>query len=69
MANIIDFPQQGVIGASLRPRRYDIEIYQGDTFEVILNFKNGPNPTDLTGITYASAFKGISPTPIPPCNP
>lgn len=62
---IIDFPQQGTIGANLLPKRYDIDIYQGDTFEVILNFKDGSNVgVDLTGFTGRAQFKPTVGTPI-----
>jgi len=55
---VVDFPQQGTIGANLLPKRYDIEIYQGDTFEVVLNFKDGAqNPVDLTGFIGTVHFK------------
>ena len=55
---VVDFPQQGTIGANLLPKRYDIEIYQGDTFEVALNFKDGnQNPVDLTGFVGTVQFK------------
>lgn len=55
---IIDFPQQGTIGANLLPKRYDIDIYQGDTFEVILNFKDGLGVgVNLTGFTGKAQFK------------
>jgi len=57
MSTIVDFPSQGTIGANLKPKRYDLEIYQGDSFEAKLSFKqtNG-SPTDLTGITLAVGF-------------
>lgn len=52
MSTIIDSPSQGTIGTSLKPKRYDIEIYQGDTFEVSLEFLDATTaPVDLTGVT------------------
>jgi hypothetical protein len=38
--SIVDFPQQGTIGTSLKPKRYDIELYQGDDFAFDLIFKD-----------------------------
>lgn len=62
---IIDFPQQGTIGANLLPKRYDIDIYQGDTFEVILNFKNAEEVgVDLTGFTGRAQFKPTTGSPV-----
>jgi hypothetical protein len=55
---IIDYPQQGTIGANLLPKRYDIQIYQGDSFEVILNFKDATEVgVDLAGFTGRASFK------------
>lgn len=54
---IVDFPSQGSIGASLKPKRYDLEIYQGDTFEVPLAFlQPDETPVDLTGVTLKVGF-------------
>lgn len=44
---VVDYPQQGTIGANLLPKRYDITIYQGDTFNVVFNFKNNGVGVDL----------------------
>lgn len=55
---IANYPLQGTIGSSLLPKRYDIEIYQGDSFEVILNFKDASNVgVNLTGFTGKVQFK------------
>lgn len=54
---IVDFPSQGVIGTSLKPKRYDIEIYQGDTFGFTLVFKNGTTPVDVTGWTVQAQIR------------
>jgi hypothetical protein len=62
---IIDYEQQGTIGANLLPKRYDIKIYQGDTFEVILNFKDSNNVgVDLAGFTGRAQFKPTTGAPI-----
>jgi hypothetical protein len=54
---IVDFPSQGSIGASLKPKRFDLEIYQGDTFDVDLSFNQpGGAPVDLTAINLAVGF-------------
>jgi hypothetical protein len=48
--SIVDFPSQGTIGTNLKPKRYDIEVYQGDTLKFDLILKQ-PNTTavDVTG--------------------
>jgi hypothetical protein len=62
---IIDYEQQGTIGANLLPKRYDIKLYQGDTFEIILNFKDAGNVgVDLTGFTGRAQFKPATGAPI-----
>lgn len=62
---IIDYEQQGTIGANLLPKRYDIKLYQGDTFEVILNFKDASNVgVDLTGFVGRAVFKPTVGSPI-----
>jgi hypothetical protein len=62
---VIDYPQQGTIGANLLPKRYDIEIYQGDSFEVILNFKDSEGVgVDLAGFTGRAQFKPATGSPI-----
>lgn len=62
---IIDYEQSGTIGVNLLPKRYDIQLYQGDTFEVILNFKDSNNVgVDLTGFTGNCQFKPTTGAPI-----
>lgn len=62
---IIDYEQAGTIGVNLLPKRYDIDIYQGDTFEVILNFKDVSNVgVDLTGFTGRAQFKPTTGAPV-----
>lgn len=58
--SIVDFPQQGTIGASLMPKRYDIEIYQGDTFSFALVLKQDTTTViDVTGWTALAQIKKI----------
>lgn len=47
---IVDFPVEGTIGANLKPKRFNIEIYQGDTFRFVLAM-TGPSAAvlDTTG--------------------
>ena len=51
MSKVVDFPQQGTIGTSLKPKRYDIEVYQDDSFEFQMAFSFGGVPTNVTGWT------------------
>lgn len=70
MSIITDFPLVDTIGTSLRPQRYDIEMYQGDTFEVEFTFNQaGGAPVNLTGVTYASKFVGVDGAPDPVTQP
>lgn len=60
---IVDFPQAGTIGTSLLPTRWDIAIYQGDTFDVVVNFKDADDiGIDLTGFTALIQFKSSAGT-------
>ncbi len=55
---VIDYTSQGTIGTTLLPKRYDITIYQGDTFEVILNFKDSAgSAVNLSGFNGLVQFK------------
>jgi hypothetical protein len=50
MTTIVDFPLQGTIGANLMPKRFDIELYQGDTFKFVLAMTGPSNAVlDTTG--------------------
>src|SRR5689334_20393920 len=67
---ITDFTQAGTIGTSLRPKRYDIELFQGDSFDVSFTCKgSGGTPVNLTGVTAVAKFVGISPTVTPAQQP
>lgn len=55
---IIDYPSQGVIGTTRKPKRYDMEIYQGDTFQFYLSFTG--TGLDVTGWTASSTVKKVS---------
>jgi hypothetical protein len=56
--SIINSPTQG---ASIKPKRFDIEIYQGDDFEfnVVLKDNTG-TPLNLTGWTGIAQIKKSS---------
>lgn len=56
---VVDFPQQGTIGATLKPKRYDIEMYQDDTFRFAMKFLNGVTPVDLTGWTALAQIRQV----------
>jgi hypothetical protein len=59
MSTIVDFPVAGAnIGISRKPKRFDIELYQGDTFPFYLRFTG--TSLDVTGWTAASTVKKIS---------
>lgn len=48
--SITNFPTEGTVGTTLRPKRFDLEVYQGDTFTFNLVLKgDGGTPLDLTG--------------------
>jgi hypothetical protein len=61
--SIIDFPSEGDIGVDVRPKRYDIEIYQGDTFTFTMTFLDGATPVDVTGWTAQAQIKKMDNTP------
>ena len=59
--SIVDFPQQGTIGTSLMPKRYDIVLYQGDTFAFNLVLKDGSAAlVDVTGWTAEGQIKKVT---------
>lgn len=51
MAGVVDFPLAGTVGATLKPKRYDIEVYQDDSFEFTLTLSKASVPTNVTGWT------------------
>lgn len=56
--SITNFPIEGTVGTTLRPKRFDLEVYQGDTFTFNLVLKgNGGTPLDLTGWTALAQIK------------
>lgn len=57
---IVSYPQTGTVGSSRLPKRYDLEIYRGDTLDEIFTFKD-PNGVaiDLTGFTALVEFKEL----------
>jgi hypothetical protein len=58
--SITDFVQQGTIGSETKPKRYDIDMYQGDTFQFYLTF--GGSGLDVTGWAAASTVKTMDGT-------
>lgn len=48
---IIDFEQAGTLGGTQKPKRYDIEVYQDDSYEFQLKFATAGVPTNITGWT------------------
>ena len=61
MSTVIDYPSEGVIGISRKPKRYDIELYQGDTFSFALVLKNsGGTPINVTGWTAQAQVRKVS---------
>lgn len=53
--SVIDYPSQGTIGTTRKPKRYDIDIYQGDSFSFYLVFQG--TGIDVTGWTATSTVK------------
>lgn len=67
---LTDFPLEGSIGVNLRPKRYDVEIYQGDSFDIALRCLDGSGAAvDLTGVTAKVKFVGVNSTPTPATQP
>lgn len=58
MSTVVDFPSQGTIGTSRKPKRFDIDLYSGDTFAFYLTF--GGTGLDVTGWTAISHVRKIS---------
>lgn len=58
---ITDYTKQGTIGTSRLPKRYDLEIYRGDTLDEIISFKdiNGAG-VNLAGFTALVEFKQLT---------
>ena len=58
---ITDYPTDGVIGKKQRPKRYDIEVYRGDTlfFDLVLKGQSS-KPLDLTGWTATAQIKKVT---------
>lgn len=58
---IVDYTKQGSIGTSRLPKRFDLEIYQGDTLDEIIAFKDSLGAgVDLTGFTALVEFKELT---------
>lgn len=55
---VADFPLAGSIGVTLKPKRYDIEMYKGDTFQFALRFMDStPAVINLTGWTVLAQLR------------
>jgi hypothetical protein len=57
MSKVTDSPVQGSIGTTLQPKRYDITLYQGDTFRFNLVLNNASVPVNITGWTALAQIK------------
>lgn len=55
MTTVVDYPSQGTIGTSRKPKRYDIDLYQGDTHMFYLAFTGAG--LDVTGWTATATVK------------
>lgn len=57
MSGVVDFGRSGVLGVTQKPKRYDMDLYQGDTFAFYLTFSG----TDLNvaGWTAASTVHTV----------
>ena len=55
MSTVVEYPLQGTIGTTRKPKRFDIDLYEGDSFSFYLVF-NGTG-LDVTGWTAASRVK------------
>jgi len=63
MSKVTDYPTQGTVGVTRKPKRYDIDIYQGDTFA--FNLVLGGTGLNVTGWTAASTVKTAADVAIP----
>ena len=58
---IVDYTRQGSIGTSRLPKRYDLDIYRGDTLDEVIAFKDaGGTAVNLTGFTALVEFKNLT---------
>ena len=55
MSTVVDYPSQGTVGTTRKPKRFDIDLYQGDTFAFYLAFTGVG--LDVTGWTATSTVK------------
>ena len=57
---IVDFQSQGTINASLLPKRFDLEIYQGDTLSFTITLKDSLGVVkDITGWTPLGQIRSL----------
>jgi hypothetical protein len=55
MSSVVEYPSQGTVGTTRKPKRFDIDLYQGDTFAFDLVL--GGDNLDVTGWTAVSTVK------------
>jgi hypothetical protein len=58
VSSVVDFTLQGTIGTTRKPKRYDIDMYQGDTFSFYLTLSGAG--LDVTGWTGSAKVQKIS---------
>jgi len=58
MSSVVDYPSQGTVGVTRKPKRIDIDLYQGDSYSFYLAFTG--TSLDVTGWTATSTVKKVS---------
>lgn len=58
--SVVDFVPQGTLGSELLPKRYDLEIYKGDTPKFTFNLSDTGGPIDFTGATAIVQVKTVA---------
>src|SRR6478609_7104759 len=58
MSSVVDYPSQGTVGVTRKPKRIDIDLYQGDSYSFYLAFTGAS--LDVTGWTATSTVKKSS---------
>lgn len=60
MSTLIESPTAGTIGTNLQPKRFDIILYQGDTFKFDLVLEDdSETPINVTGWTGRAQIKKV----------
>ena len=58
---IVDFTKQGSIGTGRLPKRFDLDIYRGDTLDELMEFRDAANVLiNFTGFTALVEFKQLT---------